>query len=560
MILGKVRIQNFKSIKDSGWVYLSKKDPITILAGQNESGKTSFLRALRFFEEGAYSTFEEDDLRLDSHPEIDLVFWLNDSEYGDLANRTNKELADYYKKEGVKFTRGSIEESSYELIKFVQTDDAQSIIDDYNNSLGDQEEKFIPEDYFDSIRPKIVFYSSFKENVLPGKAGFNDIDTNQAIQDFQCVYNIDFKDLMQYGNSDQRRTMQKVRAEKTASESLNRYWHQKISNEKSNYSYKIDIIPTPDPFTSYVNFYIDQGDNMPLKISQKSQGFQWFAGFILKLRAHEVEFKEGSILLLIDEPGQGLHEVAQQDVKKVIEEISEKPGIQVVYSTHQPILLGGSDVDFSRLILVDRNNEEGSKFRTISQLTTSTGSLDALTPIRSALGMVTLTDPIAKKMVFVVEGITEYYYMKAMFGDKFTIVPSSGVDQIPNIFAILYGWGVKVKAMVDDDDQGRKAYNKIKKAFFNDKEGEGFKSVVLKICESDGIENQIGVDDWKEVFKSFDNITYNDSKTVIENIKSSGVSKVILAKEFHDKYSSNITAVSNDTKANFKKIENFLNN
>ena len=111
MILGKVKIQNFKSIKNSGWIFLSKGDLVTILAGQNESGKTSFLRALRFFEEGAYSTFKEDDERLESFPRVDLVFYLTDAEYEQLKSDTSKEIADYFKKEGFWFVRGDTEAS-----------------------------------------------------------------------------------------------------------------------------------------------------------------------------------------------------------------------------------------------------------------------------------------------------------------------------------------------------------------------------------------------------------------------------------------------------------------
>ena len=73
MILGKVKIQNFKSIKDTGWIFLSKGDLINILAGQNESGKTSFLRALKFFEEGIYDTFEDEDRRMEESPRVDCT-------------------------------------------------------------------------------------------------------------------------------------------------------------------------------------------------------------------------------------------------------------------------------------------------------------------------------------------------------------------------------------------------------------------------------------------------------------------------------------------------------
>ena len=48
MKLKKFRIKNFKSITDSGDCYLT--DTITILAGKNESRKTSILEALEDFD------------------------------------------------------------------------------------------------------------------------------------------------------------------------------------------------------------------------------------------------------------------------------------------------------------------------------------------------------------------------------------------------------------------------------------------------------------------------------------------------------------------------------
>lgn len=52
MKLKHFQIQNFKSIQDSGVCYLPSPDNITILAGQNESGKSSILQALHSFETG----------------------------------------------------------------------------------------------------------------------------------------------------------------------------------------------------------------------------------------------------------------------------------------------------------------------------------------------------------------------------------------------------------------------------------------------------------------------------------------------------------------------------
>jgi predicted ATP-dependent endonuclease of OLD family len=55
------RIQNFRSIVDTGWQQLAH-DNITSLIGQNESGKTSILEGLKAFHDG---TLIEDMLRSD---------------------------------------------------------------------------------------------------------------------------------------------------------------------------------------------------------------------------------------------------------------------------------------------------------------------------------------------------------------------------------------------------------------------------------------------------------------------------------------------------------------
>jgi energy-coupling factor transporter ATP-binding protein EcfA2 len=71
MKLTAFRIRNFRSIVDTGWQSLSP-DNITCLIGQNESGKTSVLEALKVFYTGIIS---EDVLRSDlSLPEVSCRF------------------------------------------------------------------------------------------------------------------------------------------------------------------------------------------------------------------------------------------------------------------------------------------------------------------------------------------------------------------------------------------------------------------------------------------------------------------------------------------------------
>jgi predicted ATP-dependent endonuclease of OLD family len=71
------RIKNFRSIVDSGLKYLSP-DNITVLIGQNESGKTSVLEALKAFSDGIIT---DDMLRSDlSLPEVSCLFGLEPAE------------------------------------------------------------------------------------------------------------------------------------------------------------------------------------------------------------------------------------------------------------------------------------------------------------------------------------------------------------------------------------------------------------------------------------------------------------------------------------------------
>lgn len=77
MKINAFHIRNYRSIVDSGVCYLSP-DNITALIGQNESGKTSVLEALKSFYEGQIS---DDVLRSDqTFPEITCTFILEENE------------------------------------------------------------------------------------------------------------------------------------------------------------------------------------------------------------------------------------------------------------------------------------------------------------------------------------------------------------------------------------------------------------------------------------------------------------------------------------------------
>ncbi|MBN1414019.1 MAG: AAA family ATPase [Bacteroidales bacterium] len=86
MKLRAFRIRNYRSIVDTGWCYLAFDD-ITALIGQNESGKTSVLEALKCFYE---RRIMDDVLRSDlSYPIIECTFEMENERFSDFLNREN---------------------------------------------------------------------------------------------------------------------------------------------------------------------------------------------------------------------------------------------------------------------------------------------------------------------------------------------------------------------------------------------------------------------------------------------------------------------------------------
>ena len=72
MKLVKFRIKNYKSIVDSDDCYFS--DKLTILAGKNESGKTSILEALEDFHEDNVIRESAVPIEGDQTPEVMVTF------------------------------------------------------------------------------------------------------------------------------------------------------------------------------------------------------------------------------------------------------------------------------------------------------------------------------------------------------------------------------------------------------------------------------------------------------------------------------------------------------
>ncbi len=578
MKLKHFNIKNIKSIIDSGTCHLSDEN-ITIFAGQNESGKSAVLEALKYFSKGPDENFKKYSMRINGGtPFIECCFALcdeNDFGYKDenveitlkelkeiqcyregenkikFSPATTKKLIEVISQLNKKHKLTNIKEESEETVVEEGTTDDKVTVEEFAKQVEDSVLKYLPT--FD-------YYNSF-DNILPEKIAISEIANSEAVQDFQTVFDINLSEFVEM------QTNVKVQKRKDVVSrfgiDFNQCWTQKLTNPDDS-KYELII----EDKNNEIEFLIDRGTNTPLYLLQKSTGFRWFLSFYLRLMALKTKIENGEIedyILLIDEPGQGLHEKAQEDVKKVLEELSQT--MQILYTTHNPRLIDVED-KITRLRLIYHDQNEGTKINTLPQMASkgTKQSLDALSPIVTAMGLVNMSCMnLSNNKNVIVEGITDKYYLEAFakllnIQLEHNIIPSAGHDNIKHIANVLLGWGYDFKVIIDGGEGNRPKEAKTEKlikeklfAFDNE-----FAREKIKRLTQCAIEDCFTVQDFNNYVKP-------------ENVESRDISNSTLAKQegkkelwarlFIEKVNNGELAVSNFEQAtldNFKEILNWI--
>lgn len=265
---------------------------------------------------------------------------------------------------------------------------------------------------------------------------------------------------------------------------------------------------------------------------------------------------------MIDEPGQGLHETAQLDVKDVLQELADK-GMQIVYSTHNPCLIGVKDNELLRIRLVYQTREEGTKIKNIAQFSSSdAGSKDALSPIISAMGINSVGQLLDRTIPSVaLEGITDHYYLCALkhlleITQNYNFIPAVGVQNIRPLVSVLIGWGADFKA-VFDDGEGKRLYKDLGKFLYPDDEIE-MKKHILKMDGFDGIEDLFT----KENFDKYVVGVVRTDQSIKNSVLAKTKKKELLARLFLEKVKDDPTNfnLSVETKRNFQTVFTWIAN
>jgi len=200
----------------------------------------------------------------------------------------------------------------------------------------------------------------------------------------------------------------------------------------------------------------DLRHQMTTNFETRSSGFQWFFSFIVAFSEFE---DDPDVIILLDEPGLGLHARAQADFLRFIEErLSLKS--QVLYTSHSPFTVNPKHLERVRLFedLSSRKEPDiGAKISTDVLAVRK----DTLFPLQAALGYDLAQNLFVGGFNLIVEGPSDFVFLtvlsehlesqKCTFLDpRFTIAPVGGADKIPTFIALL-GAHVDVTVLVDEE-------------------------------------------------------------------------------------------------------------
>lgn len=548
------RVEKFRSVVDSEWCSLSP-DGVTALVGQNESGKTSLLRAVYSFQR---NEIDEDDLRAGEEPPIIHVSY----ELGDSRARvlTGLELVlpegvdEYVEAHGnrVSLQRRFVVDDDGAVGSVLELDDAglaevfQSTTEQDDEADEGERPYCTAAEFAEELfreAPEVTLFID-DESLLPSRIDVSSL-TDEDSTDFGRrgalnyldVAGLDLAKLTAAGARTRKKLL--TEANTSVTQRFREFWTQTIggaSQVEFECELKSHEAGEPRPGEQFLEFWVKDASDM-LYPGQRSKGITWFMSFFLAL-ATMARNAGSPALMLVDEPGVSLHAQAQQGVLVLLETLSSN--MQIVYSTHSPYL-----VDCERLyrvLAVLRVPSNGyAETRVLSAHRLGSADRDTMFPVLTAMGMdLSGQNVVQKKGNVLVEEISAVYYLKAfslLCGSKKRayFLAVTGVDNIPVYANLLTGWGLSFGAAIDADVAGKRVKRKLQESLYLGDVKETNQHVVL-LPSGEGIEDAFT----KEDFRS---LVLQDPACVIEGSNSShmkGRAKGIAAAAFFKRVESGV--------------------
>jgi predicted ATP-dependent endonuclease of OLD family len=574
-----VRIKNFKSIKDSGEINFS--DRVFVLAGQNESGKSSILEALNAYES---EDFDRDNLNFEEEEngnlkqEVSCTYSIEDHSLF-VDNLIGKLCEEFSIEEETDFIDidklNPIKE--YTVTKIYDYGDKSLSISVNNSAFGilksaiktkevveradDKEiKKKVPIIELDSdrnktssvfflISPLIVLFNTFSD-LLPDKILVSDLENqNTSVKGYNAVKNLEKllnKDFVSISKLQRSHKNSTTSAEvENLSKKFQGAWKQRIHEDGvlkigfmiENENIDGQAIPT-------IFFSIETKDKVLLEPRKRSKGMIWFLSAWLDLKSREDGI---NLVVLYDEPGLYLHIKAHKDILELFDELKSK-GHQVIYSTHSPSLINTSSLNNIGLVLNTKDEGTIVEGLTTSKINTKYKQ-DALQPIAEAMGLEPLKDfSVLSKNNVLLEGISDFWYFQSMAklldrNMDYKFVPGIGIagQNIFHLISFCIGYGLNWVLIMDNGNNPKNTREELKKNIFdNDENNTNEKIYLIPYSEVEDmfsskdlnlIDNRVKIDDKRKPSSIIGKRKVIFSKIFSQNVDNNKIKKENLSEE-----------------------------
>ena len=322
---------------------------------------------------------------------------------------------------------------------------------------------------------------------------------------------------------------------------------QSIISKKFNMLFHIKDGDSPYSFKVFLDrdglgLSFSRGDNI-VDLDYQSAGFRWFFNIFFNL-LNTTELNAGDIIIM-DEPAMNLHVKGQRELRAFLKEFAIQNDITIIIATHSPFLIDLDYLDELRVVVNDG---------TVSHIVNNFAAVDpndpdSLLPIKDALTVENhiLVDP-DEKIVFV-EGITDYNYLtafKKLFGKTgITFLPINGVGET-----------------LEDCKKISKKLLRIRKhdpilLVDNDKAGQQMKNV-----NKESELEVIALSDIDSNFKTIESLFSQEDLNTFGLLDENGkfVKHASTSTVFKNMILKNKDSISDDTKANFRKVFDWIEN
>lgn len=499
MKLKSFRIIDCFGFSDSGNINFetcSNKYDLFYIIGRNSSGKSSFLRALNSLEYGVTPNKEKgfnnhkgkkQDSRLES------IFQLNKN---DIKVKTH---IDYVKNNLFKDKCGiplDLIDSNETLSLFIDTVNSlySELIKNLNSEIKiDKLENgdYIFIDSTDSYKTRLENINQLITQTFNTKQGeqFQFRNENQSYnlnfrsQDvenllflqFPRIYNFDkeydlrsdIPDVIQLeniSNLNNQPEAVKTFLEYLGVEKLKDYLTTSDNEKQAEYNLEFTTLiktalkrikhPLLDIFVSHnqtglqITFKANKGSSYFSLLSDNTK-------LLFHLLIYLESFDISQDIILFDEPNNGFHATAQQDLLDNLKEISTKN--KIIISTHSEYLIDTDLLPNVRRMTRDNGNNLSVK-NDIYNSSGVKGEYLSLQPIAESLGLKYVNQLKVNSDVILLEGLSDLYYIQAFAklsrkGDINNLLPARGDSSLLTIVPFVVSQGLNFKVVLDTSNK-----------------------------------------------------------------------------------------------------------